>query len=76
MGLEPRAFLVRQARHRLAEVQENLTGHFPDADSLPAGGRAGGPVARDEAVKREAVVCVAMLTRFLVIELDLVRRGT
>ena len=54
MGLQPRAFLVEQVRHRLAELHENHAGNFTDADSLSTGGRAGGPLARDEAVRREA----------------------
>ena len=59
MGLEPWAFSVRQARNRLAEIQENLTGNFTDADSFSTGGRAGRPLARDEAVRREADVFIA-----------------
>ena len=48
-GLEARALAVWQGRHRLAELQEDLAGNLAEADSLPAGGRAGGPLVGDEA---------------------------
>ena len=49
-GLEARALAVRQGGHCLAELQEDLAGNLAEADSLPAGGRAGGPLVSDEAV--------------------------